>query len=99
MTGRPDAPILLVTKLQPPFVPPQAIVRERLLERLGEGRGRRVSLVACPAGFGKSTLLAAWCESEAPRRPVAWITVDDGDADAVAALHRGRGARVPQRPT
>src|SRR3954470_521847 len=83
MTGRPDAPILLVTRLQPPFVPPQAIVRERLLERLSEGRGRRVSLVACPAGFGKSTLLAAWCESEAPRRPVAWITVDDGDADAV----------------
>ena len=63
--GRPDAPILLVTKLQPPFVPAQAIARERLLERLGEGRGRRLSLVACPAGFGKSTLLAAWRESEA----------------------------------
>ena len=81
--SRPDAPILLVTKLQPPFVPPQAIVRERLLRRLGEGRGRRLSLVACPAGFGKSTLLAAWCESEAARRPVAWVTVDDGDDDAV----------------
>jgi LuxR family maltose regulon positive regulatory protein len=81
--SRTDAPILLVTKLQPPFVPPQAIVRERLLERLREGRGRRLSLVACPAGFGKSTLLAAWRESEAPRRPVAWMTVDDGDDDAV----------------
>ncbi len=28
--SRPDAPTLLVTKLRPPFVPPQAIVRERL---------------------------------------------------------------------
>ena len=35
--SRPDAPILLVTKLQPPFVPPQAIVRERLLETPGRG--------------------------------------------------------------
>lgn len=81
--GRPDAPPLLVTKLQPPFVPRQVIGRERLLERLREGRGRRLSLVACPAGFGKSTLLSAWRASEAPRRPVAWLTIDDGDDDPV----------------
>ena len=81
--GRSDAPILLVTKLQPPFVPAEAVARERLLERLGEGRGRRLTLVACPAGFGKSTLLAAWREREAPARPVAWVTLDDGDDDEV----------------
>ena len=81
MDGRPDAPILLVTKLHPPVVPVQAIARERLFARLREGRGRRLTLVACPAGFGKSTLLAAWRESEP--RPVAWLTLDDGDDDAV----------------
>ena len=52
-------------------------------QRLREGRGRRLSLVACPAGFGKSTLLAAWRESESERRPVAWVTLDEGDDDAV----------------
>jgi LuxR family transcriptional regulator, maltose regulon positive regulatory protein len=82
-TGRPDAPVLLVTKLHPPFVPAQTVVRERLFERLRDGRGLRLSLVACPAGFGKSTLLAAWRESEARRRPVAWVTLDEGDNDPV----------------
>jgi ATP/maltotriose-dependent transcriptional regulator MalT len=82
-SGRPDAPILLLTKLHPPVVPAQTVARERLFERLSEGRGRRLSLVACPAGFGKSTLLAAWRESESRRRPVAWVTLDEGDDDAV----------------
>ena len=83
LTARQDAPVLLLTKLHPPPVPAQTVARERLFERLREGRGRRLSLVAGPAGFGKSTLLAAWRESEAERRPVAWVTLDDGDDDAV----------------
>ena len=81
--SRPDAPVLLVTKLHPPFVPAQTIARERLFTRLADGRGRRLSLVACPPGFGKSTLLAAWRQAEAERRPVAWVTIDEGDDDAV----------------
>jgi LuxR family transcriptional regulator, maltose regulon positive regulatory protein len=81
--GRPDAPVLLVTKLHPPSVPAQTIARERLFARMREGRGRKLSLVAGPAGFGKSTLLAAWREAEAQARPVAWVTLDEGDNDAV----------------
>ena len=63
-SGRADAPILLATKLHPPVVPAQTVARERLFERLRDGRGLRLSLVACPAGFGKSTLLAAWREAD-----------------------------------
>ena len=81
--GRADAPVLLVTKLHPPTVAPQTVVRERLLERLNAGRGLRLTLVACPAGFGKSTLLAAWRASESRARPVAWVTLDEGDNDTV----------------
>ena len=56
----------------------------------------RLTLVACPAGFGKSTLLAAWRETELRTRPVAWVTLDEGDNDAVVALDaRDRGA-VPR---
>ena len=51
--------------------------------RLRDGRGRRLSLVACPAGFGKSTLLAAWREAESGERPMAWVTLDEGDNDVV----------------
>ena len=81
--GRPDAPVLLVTKLHPPSVPAQTIARERLLERLRDGRGMKLSLVACPAGFGKSTLLAAWGEDKQRERPLAWLTLDEGDNDAI----------------
>jgi LuxR family maltose regulon positive regulatory protein len=101
--GRSDAPVLLVTKLHPPSVPAQTIARERLFQRLREGRGLKLSLVAGPAGFGKSTLLAAWREAE--ERPVAWVTLDEGDNDAVVlwshvieALGRARPALADAVP-
>ena len=81
--ARPEAPTLLLTKLHPPVVPAQTVARERLLARLRDGRGCRLTLVACPAGFGKSTLLAAWREAGSGERPVAWVTLDEGDNDAV----------------
>ena len=77
----------------------QTIPRERLLERLRSGSDRKLTLVACPAGFGKTTLLAAWREAEAARKPVAWLTLDEGDNDpvvlwthAIEALRRARPA-------
>ena len=76
-------PILVGTKLHPPPVREETIPRERLLERLRSGSDRRLTLVACPAGFGKTTLLAAWREAEAARKPVAWLTLDEGDNDPV----------------
>ncbi len=86
---------LVRTKLRPPPVRDQSIPRQRLLERLRSGSDRRLTLVACPAGFGKTTLLSAWYEAETAQRPVAWLTLDEGDNDpvvlwshAIAALSR-----------
>ena len=76
-------PVLIATKLRPPVVRDQTVPRERLVERLRAGSGFRLSLVACPAGFGKTTLLAAWHEAEAARKPVGWLTLDEGDDDPV----------------
>ena len=94
-----EQPILVGTKLHPPSVREQTIPRERLAERLRSGSDRRLTLVACPAGFGKTTLLAAWREAEAARKPVAWLTLDEGDNDpvvlwthAIEALRRARPA-------
>jgi len=78
-----ERPVLVGTKLHPPPVREQAIGRERLLDRLRSGSDRRLTLVACPAGFGKTTLLAAWRQAEAARKPVAWLTLDEGDNDPV----------------
>ncbi len=76
-------PVLLATKLHPPAVRDQVVARERLAEPLRAGSGLRLSLVACPAGYGKTTLLAEWQEAEAARKPVAWLTLDEGDNDPV----------------
>ena len=76
-------PVLIATKLRPPAVRDQVVPRERLMERLRTGSGLGLSLVACPAGYGKTTLLAAWHEVEAARKPVAWLTLDEGDNDPV----------------
>ncbi len=78
-----SGPVLIATKLRPPAVRDQVVARERLLERLRAGSVRRLSLVACPAGYGKTTLLAAWREAEAAGKPVAWLTLDEGDNDPV----------------
>ena len=77
-------PASLVGMLAPPAVRARRRRRARAALRAPARRpGRRLTLVACPAGFGKSTLLAAWRESELQRRPVAWVTLDEGDDDAV----------------
>ncbi len=100
-----ERPVLVGTKLHPPTVREQTIPRERLLERLRSGSDRRLTLVACPAGFGKTTLLAAWCQAEAARKPVAWLTLDEGDNDpavlwsyALEALRRAVPAAARPAP-
>jgi LuxR family maltose regulon positive regulatory protein len=76
-------PGVLVTKLHPPVVQAQTVVRRRLLDALAPQPAIRLTVVAAPAGYGKSTLLAMWREVEAARRSVAWVTLDDRDNDPV----------------
>ena len=75
--------MLIAMKLRPPAIRDQVILRERLAERLRAGSDLALTLVICPAGYGKTTLLAAWYRAEAARKPVAWLTLDEGDSDPV----------------
>lgn len=84
---------LLETKLYIPPVRPNLVSRPRLVERLSAGLHQRLTLISAPAGFGKTTLLSEWIVST--DRPVAWVSLDEGDNDparfwayAVAALRR-----------
>jgi len=86
---------LLATKLHVPGPQPGFVARPRLLERLEEGLARGLLLVCAPAGFGKTSLLADWARRG--QRPVAWLSLDEGDNDparfwrhVVAALGRAR---------
>ena len=75
---------VLGTKLHPPRPRRRLVQRARLTDRLrADGdEAPRLVLVAAPAGFGKTTLLAQWLEAaESSHRSVAWLALDPGDAD------------------
>ena len=70
---------LLATKFIPPIVSANIVVRSRLIARLEQSIHHRLTLIVAPAGYGKTTLLGAWCGQHA--RSVAWLTLDQGDND------------------
>ncbi len=71
--------LLLVTKLALPPVRADLVPRPRLTNQMQLGIQRPLTLIAAPAGFGKTTLLSAWLE-HAPN-PIAWISLEPGDDD------------------
>jgi LuxR family maltose regulon positive regulatory protein len=77
---------ILATKLFIPPPRPKIVLRPRLIERLNEGlpSGRKMTLISAPVGYGKTTLVSEWvagCE-----RPVAWLSLDEGDSDPIRFL-------------
>jgi LuxR family transcriptional regulator, maltose regulon positive regulatory protein len=75
---------VLATKLYIPPIPPRAVLRSGLIERLNEGLRRKLTLISAPAGFGKTTLVSAWAAGRRP--PVAWLSLDSGDSDPTRFL-------------
>ncbi len=75
---------VLGTKLHLPSPRRRLVQRARLIDQLHAdgGEGPRLVLVAAPAGFGKTTLLAQWLATAEGSQPrVAWLALDPGDAD------------------
>lgn len=54
-------------------------MRPRLLERLDAASERRVTLIAAPAGYGKTTLALQWLRQRDGE--LVWISLDSGDND------------------
>ena len=71
---------LLTTKLYVPPIRPEMVSRPRLIEQLNAGLYRKLTLISAPAGFGKTTLLSEWAAGCG--RPVAWLSLDEGDNDS-----------------
>jgi LuxR family transcriptional regulator, maltose regulon positive regulatory protein len=68
---------LLTTKLVMPGIHRELVDRPRLTGRIDPRS--RLTLVAAPAGFGKTTLVAGWL-AESGRR-YGWLSLDDNDND------------------
>jgi LuxR family maltose regulon positive regulatory protein len=92
LAGLPHAP-LVTTKLALPPSRPALVARPRLIDRLAAGLRGKLSLIAAPAGYGKTTLVTDWLQSvervhDAPALRStfyalrsAWVSLDVGDND------------------
>src|SRR5215217_8677152 len=97
-TDATDGAGLLTTKLMVPVPRWRPVARRRLFGLLDEGVKGPLTLLAAPAGYGKTLLLTSWTTGGRPPGPVAWVRVGPGDhqppqfwAHVLAALH---GAEV-----
>ncbi len=75
---------ILATKLYLPRLRPNVVSRPRLIARLNEGLHRKLTLIAAPAGFGKTTLVSEWITFI--ERPTAWLSLDEGENDPARFL-------------
>jgi len=78
---------LVNSKLSVPRSGRRMLPRESLLARMLAERRRRCFVLQSPAGYGKTTALAAWCRALAPLGyDVAWLSLDSDDDDPATWL-------------
>ena len=85
--------LLLRTKLTIPPKRPSLIPRKRLLDQLNRLLDSRLTLLAAPAGFGKTSLIIDWLDNQKKSREAskskalpfqsAWFSIDLNDSDPV----------------
>jgi LuxR family maltose regulon positive regulatory protein len=93
---------LPATKLAPPALPNDLVLRPRLHAALSAAVAVPLTLVSAPPGAGKTVMVASWVGSGAAPGPVAWVSLDDGDADRhrfwrLVAAALDLGIAVPRR--
>jgi LuxR family transcriptional regulator, maltose regulon positive regulatory protein len=80
------ADLLVETKLLVPRPRRELVPRPRLLEIVDRASHASLTLVSAPAGFGKTTLLAAMAARRAGGKSgqsiIAWVSLDERDRDA-----------------
>ena len=79
MAGETNISPILNTKLHRPPVDENHVHRPHLLEQLDKHRGRPLTLVSAPAGYGKSSIISSWLETN--EYPGAWLSLSKSDGD------------------
>lgn len=74
---------ILQTKLIVPPLHPDLVSRSRLTDKISSGikLGNKLTLVAAPAGFGKSTTVSIWANERQCK--VSWFSLDDQDNEPI----------------
>ena len=78
--------LLVETKLLVPRPRRELVARPRLVEMVDRASKASLTVVSAPAGFGKTTLLAAMAAARTrgqdERPAIAWVSLDERDRDA-----------------
>ena len=78
---------IIETKLCPPQVWRDLIVRNRLDGEFSRWRQSKLGLITAPAGYGKTSLLTEWCERwREEGAHVAWLSLDDNDGELLRLM-------------
>lgn len=88
---------IINTKLSPPSLPDEQVIRTQLLEQVSHSKGCKLTIVHAPAGYGKTTFLKQWYERQLNNHDaVCWLSLDEEDKtlslffmNIVAALGKG----------
>jgi len=75
-----------LTNFRVPKMRGDQIIRPRLMAALSKATEKRLTVVTAPAAYGKTTLLAQFCQQCS--RPVCWYTAEPTDADVTTFLCR-----------
>ncbi|HTZ28782.1 MAG TPA: LuxR C-terminal-related transcriptional regulator, partial [Streptosporangiaceae bacterium] len=93
----------LNSKVRIPCVGDDVFRRDRLTELIERATARPVTMLAAPAGSGKTVACAVWAAEKARSRRVAWLSLDEGDreparfwASMTAALATGGTSAVSE---
>ncbi|MDN0094342.1 HTH-type transcriptional regulator MalT [Yersinia rohdei] len=68
--------MLIPSKLSRPVRLQNTVIRDRLLVKLSGVANYRLTLINCPAGYGKTTLIAQWA---ADQSDLGWYSLDESD--------------------
>jgi len=79
---------LLETKFHTPLWRSDGVIRPRLLDQLQAGlkEQRKLTLVAAPAGYGKTTLLTSWLHSFSESTRKIWLSIEKSDNEPARFL-------------
>ncbi|MGI9615056.1 MAG: hypothetical protein ACR2QO_19245, partial [Acidimicrobiales bacterium] len=70
-------------KLRAPVMNDWALERSELSAQLDDSMSGKLSILAAPAGFGKTVLVDSWTARVDPNTAVSWLSLDEQDSDPV----------------
>uniref|UniRef100_UPI003217A8F6 LuxR C-terminal-related transcriptional regulator n=1 Tax=uncultured Draconibacterium sp. TaxID=1573823 RepID=UPI003217A8F6 len=93
---------MLKTKLNKPNPTSKLIVRKELIDKLENGKEKKLTLVSAPAGYGKSTVISQWVDISC--LTYAWYSIDRSDNEinnflqytiaGIQTVHKNVGAEA-----